>query len=112
MTIAQKIDIIQSHVQRYFDRYAETYIPNFDYLSEEEKNHVVRIGTSILGTMNEIGYPGGSFVQSIVNNDLRGAFSTADNVNVNCIRFYLMMIWNTPVIVDETLHRFIEEEIN
>jgi hypothetical protein len=112
MTTEQKISIIQSYVQRYFDQYAEMYIPNLDYFTDHEKDHMVNIGTIILGTLNNIGYPGGSFVQSIVNNDLRGAFATADSVNVLCIRFYLMLIWNTPVIVDETLHRFIEEEIN
>lgn len=88
---------IKSQVQAYFDKNASLYIPNFNSLSEDNKNHIVNIGTSIICTRHEIGYPGGSFVQSVVNNDLRGAFANADGTNINAIRFYLMMMYNMPV---------------
>jgi hypothetical protein len=88
---------IKSQVQAYFDKNASMYIPNFETLSEEGKNHIVNIGTSIICTRNGVGYPGGSFVQSVVNNDLRGAFANADGTNINAIRFYLMMMYNMSV---------------
>lgn len=89
---------IKSLVQAYFDKNAHHYIPNFESLSNEDKDHIVNIGTSIICTLHGIGYQGGSFVQSIVNNDLQGAFTNADSVNINAIRFYLMMMCNMPVI--------------
>ena len=45
------------------------------YLNNDDKEHVINIGTSILCTKWKIGYPGGSFVQAIVNNDLMETFS-------------------------------------
>ena len=89
---------IKAQVQAYFDKSAHYYIPNFEGLSEDNKNHIVAIGTSIICTYHSIGYSAGSFVQSVVNNDLKGAFANADSVNINAIRFYLMMMHNMPVI--------------
>ena len=88
----EQIENIRKQVQAYFNQNAQNYIPNFVYLSEEDKNHIVNIGTSIICTRHNVGYPGGSFVQSIVNNDLQGTFATADDININAIRFYLMMM--------------------
>jgi hypothetical protein len=88
---------IKSQVQAYFDKNARNYITNFETLTDEDKEHIVNIGTSIICTRHDIGYPGGSFVQSVVNNDLRGAFANADGTNLHAIRFYLMMIHNMPV---------------
>lgn len=90
----EQIEKVRSAVKAYFTANGPNYIPNFVYLSDEDKSHIVSIGTSILCTKFEIGYPGGSFVQAIVNNNLSGAFATADNVNMNAIRFYVMMINN------------------
>jgi hypothetical protein len=93
----EQIEKIRNQVQAYFNQNAQNYIPNFVYLGEDDKNHIVNIGTSIICTRHNVGYPGGSFVQSIVNNDLRGTFATADDININAIRFYLMMIHNMGV---------------
>jgi hypothetical protein len=88
---------IRKQVQAYFDNNAHHYIPNINDLDEDSKNHIVNIGTSIICTRHNVGYPGGSFVQSVVNNDLQGAFANADGTNVKAIRFYLMMMYNMPV---------------
>ena len=93
----EQIEKIKTQVQAYFDKNAAFYIPYFALLCEEDKNHIVNIGTSIIGTRHNVGYPGGSFVQSIVNNDLQGTFATADDININAIRFYLMMMHNMGV---------------
>lgn len=88
---------IKAQVQAYFDKNAHLYIPNFRNLSEGDKSHIVNIGTSIICTRHEIGYPGGSFVQSVVDNSLSGAIANADSVNLNAIRFYVMMMYNMSV---------------
>ena len=93
----EQMEKIRNQVQSYFTQNAQNYISNFVYLSEDDKNHIINIGTSIICTRHNIGYPGGSFVQSVVNNDLQGAFATADNINVNALRFYVMMMYNMPV---------------
>ncbi len=93
----EKREKINQAVKEYFDKNAKHYVANFDELETDDKNHIISIGTSIICTRLEIGYAGGSFVQSVVNNDLRGAFANADHINVNAIRFYLMMMYNMPV---------------
>ena len=93
----EQIENIKSQVQAYFNKNAYLYVNDFDSMSEENKNHIVNIGTSIICTQHKIGYAGGSFVQSIVNNDLKGSFGNADGTNLKAIRFYLMMIHNMSV---------------
>lgn len=62
--------------------------------SKETYAHVVNIGTSILCTKWEVGPAGGSFVQSICNNDLMGSFGRADHINQEFIGFYVKMLYN------------------
>jgi len=95
----EKREKISLAVREYFDRNGHRYIANFEQLEDEDISHIISIGTSIICTRLEIGYAGGSFVQSVVNNDLRGAFANADHINVNAIRFYLMMMYNMPVAI-------------
>lgn len=90
----EQIMFIRGKVREYLEKYGQHYIQNFESFSDEDRDHVVSIGTSIIGTRLDIGFPGGSFVQSIVNNDLRGSFASADSINAQCIRFYVMMIYN------------------
>ena len=59
---------------------------------EGHYDHVRNICISILSTKYDIGYPGGSFVQSVVNNDLIGSFSRADNINEKYIKLYVELI--------------------
>ncbi len=95
-------DRIREAVSSYIDRYLEfTNDPGFAIvasLSIENRDHIVNIGTSILCTKWEVGYPGGSFVQAIVNNDLRETFGRADRINLNCIRFYCTLMYNQSYI--------------
>ena len=64
------------------------------YLNNDDKEHVINIGTSILCTKWNIGYPGGSFAQAVVNNDLMETFSRADDINSKVIKFYVHLIYN------------------
>lgn len=64
------------------------------YLNNDDKDHVINIGTSILCTKWNIGYPGGSFAQAVVNNDLMETFSRSDDINSKVIKFYVHLIYN------------------
>jgi len=92
-----KIEKIRNQVKAYFEKNACHYITNFTELSEDDKDHIISIGAIIIATRHGIGYSAGSFVQSVIDNDLRGAFATADGTNLLAIRFYLMMMYNMPV---------------
>jgi hypothetical protein len=63
-----------------------------------ERAHVIECGLSILCTKWGLGYPGGSFVQAMVDNDLTQAFGRADHINVNAIRFYVSLLYNQSYI--------------
>jgi hypothetical protein len=59
-------------------------------LTTEEMNHVTSVGVSVLQTRDG-GIPGGSFVQSIVKNDLTGSYNRADSTNRKVIPFYIIL---------------------
>ena len=59
-------------------------------LTEEEISHVTSVGVSVLQTRDG-GIPGGSFVQSIVKNDLSGSYNRADSTNSKVIPFYIIL---------------------
>lgn len=60
---------------------AKDYLIKFDNITEP---HIIDIVTSVLMTRDGVGYPGGSFVRAVVENDLYGAISRAD---ATCIRY-------------------------
>jgi hypothetical protein len=64
-------------------------VPHFIHgeLSQEDYLHVVSIASSVMMTRDKV-LPGGSFVQCVVDNDLYGAFSRADNVCERSIKFF------------------------
>lgn len=93
-------DKIKAHVEVCIDKYKSQCGLTFrlHVTNEESRQHIIQIGTSVLNTLWKVGYPGGSFVQAIVNNDLREAFNRADNVNQDCIKFYVMLMINSEYI--------------
>ncbi len=42
----------------------------------------------------ENGIPPGSFLTAVLNNDLKEAIGRADNVNKNCIKSYVLWLYN------------------
>ena len=64
----------------------------------EAREHIKSIGVSILSTKWGVGFPGGSFVQAIVNGDLMETFGRADHINLNCIRFYVYLVYNQSYV--------------
>ena len=94
--IEQHIDRIKAKVAEFYDQHAE--YNGIGHLGEESRQHVINCGTSILCTKWEVGYPGGSFVQAVANNDLMGAFGRADYINEKAIKFYCSLMYNTGFI--------------
>jgi len=85
---------IEKYVKDYFYKYLESVMIN---LNEDEFNHIISIGTSVIETKwPEIGpgYSGGSFVQAVVDNDLMGAIGRADHINITFLKFYCQLIYN------------------
>jgi hypothetical protein len=60
-----------------FIKYGSSMV--FGELTEENINHIVHVGASVMMTRDKF-LQGGSFVQAIVDNDLYGAVNRADNV--------------------------------
>lgn len=88
-------------IKRKNDPYSNPYT---SYIDNEDENHIINIGCSVLMTkFPELkGYPGGSFVQSIVNNDLEGSFANADMINSLVIKFYVQLIFNfSPILLEK-----------
>jgi hypothetical protein len=92
MKLEQQQEIVRALVSDYASKHALKTLP-YD-LVVFASNHIIEIGTSILCTKWNVGYPGGDFVQAVVDNDLREAFGRADDVNQHCIKFYLMLMYN------------------
>jgi len=101
MNSEQQQEIVRALVSDYFDKYGIQYLPYT--MMHIEKNHIIQIGTSILCTKWKVGYPGGSFVQAMVDNNLSESFGRADDINIHCIRFYLMLMYNVgaPAVLFE-----------
>jgi hypothetical protein len=63
--------------------------------NSEMDQHIGKIGTIHKQSHSWcVGYPGGNFAQAVVNNDLSEAFGRADEINVHCMRFYVMLMYN------------------
>ena len=98
LTRDQKMEKIREKVEAYLFKNAESCnIPITSLISDEAKNHIINIGTSIMA--NRLGietYPG-SFVKAILDNDLYESINRADSVNRGAIAFYVTMIHNLGI---------------
>lgn len=79
----------KDRVQKEFDQWYGSQMAVT--LTEEEMNHVINIGTSILQTRDG-GIQGGSFVQAVVDNDLSRTYNRADSTNRKVIPFYIILL--------------------
>jgi hypothetical protein len=78
----------------YIDYRSLIYIP-FP-ISNEEKNHIVHVASSVLMTRDEF-MTGGSFVQAIVDNNLYHAVNRADSTMQRCLCFMSAVCNNVRV---------------
>ena len=99
MEVLEKRDVIKETVKKYFENNKE-YDNALLYASGSEQRHIIEMGTSILCTKWEVGFPGGSFVQAVVENDLAKAISTADNTNIKALKFYSQLIYNVGMPIE------------
>jgi hypothetical protein len=95
MEIHEKYDCVREVVREYFTQNGTPENLGSMFQSDDEIEHIIEIGTSILMTKWGIGYPGGSFVQAIVDNDLQEAIGRADSVNIKALKFYVQLKYNT-----------------
>ena len=96
MQVADQIQKVRSLVEDYYNKSLKR-AENIPVLSDQQKEHVIQIGTSILCTKWKIGYPGGSFVQAVVDNNLMQAVGRADGTNIKMLPFYCKMVYNTSM---------------
>jgi hypothetical protein len=75
--------------------HSDIVLGDFDFgYNEEVMDHIRSMCISILCTKYGVGFPGGGFVQAIVNNDLMGAFGRADSINKKYIGLYVKLLYN------------------
>jgi hypothetical protein len=96
MKVEDQIRIVRELVEDYFDNNAEYSIKD-KATRTCERAHIVAIGTSVLCTKWDIGYPGGSFVQAVVNNNLMQAVGSADSINIHALKFYVQLMYNNSM---------------
>jgi len=97
METFEKIQVVKGLVAKYFDENASWL--KLSHLSEDEKSHIINIGTSILCTKWNIGYPGGGFVQAFVDNDLMRAIGSADGTSYKGFKFFAQLMYNVGMPV-------------
>ena len=93
VTLNEAIDTIQKSVSDYVVE-NQKIIPTSVYESQEKLAHIIDVGASIMRTKWDVGYPGGSFAQAVVTNNLRQSFGYADMVCRECLHFFVVMINN------------------
>jgi len=56
--------------------------------SEDEKQHIVQIGASVMMTRDKY-IRGGSFVEAVIHNDLNDALNRADDACLKALKFFV-----------------------
>jgi hypothetical protein len=91
----EQIEVLKDIVEEKWEQWVEQGTMFEDvHFRESEIQHVISIGTSIMQTKFKVGFPGGGFVQAVVDGDLFAAIGRADSTNVKAIKFYVMLMYN------------------
>jgi len=88
---------IRNAVTKYLDENSQL-VPFDIMIDDESRNHIIDIGTSIMCTKWKIGYPGGGFVQAVIDNNLTEAFSRADEICSRALKFFVTLKYNLGYI--------------
>jgi len=94
MEIAEQIKHVREIVEKFYEQNITWSFGTPNY-TPDQKDHIINIGTSILCTKWNVGYSGGGFVQAVVDNDLMKAIGAADSTNVQALKFYCQLLYNT-----------------
>jgi hypothetical protein len=99
MQVANQIQIVRKLVEGY---YKDSLVWGYTMppTTSDQGQHIIQIGTSVLCTKWGIGYPGGSFVQAVIENDLMAAVGRADSINVKMLPFYCKLIYNVGIPIE------------
>lgn len=98
-TLENVLELIDNHVSEYVER-NKNLLPLQVQINPDNLEHVKQIAASIMRTKWNVGYPGGSFVQAVVDNNLSESFGRADIVNRDSLFFYCVMIKNLDMPMD------------
>lgn len=90
MKLIEQIEEVKKTVTAYYDK----NIAYYGDFNKDERDHIINIGTSILCTKWEIGYAGGGFVRSFIDNDLIGTLSRADSTCIKALKFFSVLHYN------------------
>lgn len=71
----------------------------------EASNHIVDIVVSIMRTRDNDGWQGGSFVQSIVNNNLSEAVQRADSDCINHLKTFVLVLRDCYPVEEMKYHK-------
>ncbi len=92
MNIIEQIEVVKKVVESSFEQNSQyTWLT---FLNEDEKSHIIQIGASILCTKWNVGYPGGGFVQAVVDNDLMKSIGSADGTSLKGLKFFAQLMYN------------------
>ena len=101
------LGLIDTHVKEFMNKNQST-LPLEVKQDPEKLEHAFDIATSIMRTKWKVGYPGGSFVTAVVENNLMRSFANADETSRSCLFFFVMMINNLDMPMD--VYRFVKEK--
>jgi hypothetical protein len=93
MNTQEQIANVSEIVRDYFND--NSMYAGIHTMSHDNQEHIINIGTSILCTKWGIGYEGGGFVKAVVNNNLSAAIGSADSINIQALKFYCQLMYNT-----------------
>ena len=102
-------EIVRTKVKEYMTNNI-SLLPSTITLNQVSLEHVEDIGTSILCTKWKVDYPGGSFAQAVVNNELRQSFNFADSVCRQALHFFVVMVSNVDMPVEIWKQKVLELE--
>ena len=103
MTPSQQMETVRSLVEDYCSR--EMYLTHGFTPSDEEYQHILNIGESILCTKWGVGYEGGGFVRAVVENNLQLAYNRADSINKKYLPLYVGLVMS--ITKPETLNSLV-----
>lgn len=103
-------EIVRNHVKEYMNKNM-SLLPFEIQVDSKKLSHVEDIATSIMCTKWKVGYPGGSFVESVVANNLSQSFGRADSVCRLAMYFFVCLLYNLDMPREVYLSKQEEEEI-
>ena len=95
MNRQDRIDQIRLSVEEYLNtNWLSCGIPHNIMADEDKRNHIIRCGTEIMSQKSGDEIYTGSFVSSVIENNLTTTILRADHINQFALKFYVTMLHN------------------